>query len=104
MNVFVLAGVLGFGFYALSFGLVQLQRLDGNGTRYTFLNLVAAALVLTSMAEQFNLGSLLTQVTWIGAGLVGLYRRIRPSESIEVTATNSHTVPRTSREAEFVPG
>lgn len=75
VSLFVLAGVAGFACYAASFGLVQISRLDGNSFTYTALNVLAAALVLISMVDQFNLGSLLTQVTWIATGLVGMYRR-----------------------------
>ncbi len=81
MSLFVLAGVAGFCCYALSFALVQLQRLDGNGSTYTAFNVLAAALVLVSMQDQFNLGSMLTQLTWIGVGLVGLVRRARPASA-----------------------
>lgn len=84
MDVLVVAGVAGFLLYAASFGLVQLGRLDGNGLTYTVSNIVAAALVLVSMFEQFNLGSLLTQITWIGIGLAGLARRrVRSSDNAQ---------------------
>lgn len=75
MSVLVAAGVAGFGLYAGAFASVQIGRLDGNGLAYTICNVAAAALVLISMIEQFNLGSLLTQVTWIAAGIVGIVRR-----------------------------
>lgn len=78
MSPFVLAGVAGFCFYAGSFGLVQLGRLDGNGVGYTSLNTIGASLVLVSMLDQFSLSALLTSVTWIGIGLFGLARRLRP--------------------------
>lgn len=83
MSLFVLTGVAGFCCYAVSFALVQLERLDGNSAQYTALNVLAAALVLASMNDQFNLGSMLTQLTWIGVGLVGLVRRVRPAAEAE---------------------
>lgn len=82
VSLFVLAGVAGFACYAASFGLVQISRLDGNSFTYTALNVLAAALVLISMVDQFNLGSLLTQVTWIATGLVGTYRRRQPVKTL----------------------
>ncbi len=99
MSPFVLAGVAGFGFYALSFALVQINRMDGNGANYTLMNTIAAALVLASMGEQFNLGSLLTQVSWIGIGIVGLARRWWPrteeeAESAEVITLKVVPPPR----------
>lgn len=79
MSLLVFAGLAGFVTYALSFAMVQLGRMDGNGLAYTLCNMLAAALVLVSMFDQFNLGSLLTQLTWIGVGVVGVGRRVRES-------------------------
>ncbi len=89
MSLLVFAGLLGFATYAVSFALVQLGRMDGNGLAYTLCNIAAASLVLVSMFDQFNLGSLLTQLTWIGVGIVGVGRRLldvhdsEPSEDHE---------------------
>lgn len=86
VTLFVAAGVAGFACYAASFALVQIGRLDGNSITYTLTNMAAAAFVLVSMVEQFNLGSLLTQVTWIGTGVVGVYRRRQSLRSPSATA------------------
>ena len=75
-NMLIASGILGFALYAVSFALVQADRLDGNGKTYTVMNLAAAALTLVSVVEQFNLSALLTQTTWIAVSFVGLVRRV----------------------------
>ena len=66
------AGVLGFLAYMASFALLQARVVDGNGPVYALLNVIAAALVLVSLADAFNLASLLIQLSWIVIGLGGL--------------------------------
>lgn len=85
MSLLVFAGLLGFATYAISFALVQIGRMDGNSLAYTLCNIAAASLVLVSMFDQFNLGSLLTQLTWIGVGVVGVGRRLLDVHSGEAT-------------------
>lgn len=75
-NMLIASGILGFALYAISFALVQTDRLDGNGTTYTVMNLAAAAFTLISVVEQFNLSALLTQTTWIAVSILGLSRRV----------------------------
>ncbi|SLN60858.1 CBU_0592 family membrane protein [Pseudooctadecabacter jejudonensis] len=70
-----LTGVSGFFCYMLSFGAVQLGRLDGNSTAYSLCNILAASLVAVSLIEEFNLSSALIQGSWITLGLVGLSLR-----------------------------
>lgn len=83
MSLLVFVGLIGFATYAVSFALVQVGRMDGNGLAYTLCNIAAASLVLVSMFDQFNLGSLLTQLTWIGVGIVGVGRRALGAHGLE---------------------
>ncbi len=77
MTVYTIIGLAGFAGYVASYALLQVGMLDGNGVIYTLANMAAASMVLISLFERFNLASLLTQVFWIGFGLVGLVRRLR---------------------------
>ena len=70
-----LVGLLGFLTYTLSFGLVQIDRMDGNGRNYTLCNMLAASLVAVSLFAEFNLSSALIQGSWILIGFVGLLKR-----------------------------
>ncbi len=77
MSVFQIIGLIGFVAYIGSFAALQTKRLDGNGAAYCLLNILAAALVLVSLAEDFNLASILIQVSWIGIGVVGIFWKVR---------------------------
>ncbi len=106
--LFDLIGVVGFVLYMLAYGLLQIGRISGQSYSYTLMNMVAATLVLISLVNQFNLASLLIQVSWIAISVVGLYRlrtarhtrRSRPRFRVGthnyaerfVSARNGHTV------------
>jgi len=71
-----LVGVAGFLTYILAFSLVQFEYVDGNGSLYSGLNVLAASLVGISLFAEFNLSSALIQASWIIIGLIGLIRRV----------------------------
>lgn len=68
------AGIAGVGFYLGSYTALQLGMLRGDGYAYAILNAAAAALVLLSLKEAFNLSSAVIQVSWIVISLVGITR------------------------------
>lgn len=72
-----IAGLFGFFFYMASFAALQFRILDGQGMTYSFLNVLAASLVLVSLIAEFNLASALIQVSWIVIGLAGILLRIK---------------------------
>ena len=69
-----ISGVAGFVFYMLSYGLLQIGRISGQGYCYPLMNMAAASLVLISLTHQFNLASVLIQLSWIVISLIGLCR------------------------------
>ena len=71
-----LIGIAGFLCYLGSFAALQFRLIDGNGVLYSLLNILAAALLLISLMEAFNLASVLIQVSWIVIGLTGLGLRL----------------------------
>lgn len=75
MTTFQIIGLLGFLTYLGSFGALQARLVDGNGALYGLLNILAAALVLISLTEAFNLASALIQISWIIIGVGGLIGR-----------------------------
>ena len=72
-DVYRIVGVAGFLMYIASYGLLQLNRLDGNSSTYAALNLGASSMVALCLLSEFNLASLLIQ-TWIIISLFGLGR------------------------------
>lgn len=75
MDLYTAIGLGGVGFYVASYGLVQVGRMDGNGAPYSAMNVIAAAMVFVSLLQDFNLASMVTQITWIAIGVGGLLLR-----------------------------
>jgi CRP-like cAMP-binding protein len=67
-------GMLGVGFYLLSYALLQFGFLRGSGYTYALMNLVGASLVLFGLTVNFNLPSAIIQLSWILISTVGLIR------------------------------
>lgn len=65
-------GVLGSLFIAGAYFGVSSGRLDGEGPRFQFLNLVGAILILLSLIYRPNAGAILIEVLWIGIALYAL--------------------------------
>lgn len=86
MSLYEIAGLLGVAFYLGSYLALQLNALEGSGYAYAGLNLIAAALVLISLAESFNLSSALIQTSWIAISVVGMIRFYLLTRTISFTA------------------
>ncbi|KNG92521.1 CBU_0592 family membrane protein [Pseudaestuariivita atlantica] len=71
------AGVAGFLLYMASFAALQLELIEGQGLMYPLSNVLAASLVLVSLAAEWNLASAMIQVSWITIGTVGAVLRLR---------------------------
>ncbi|NDR57321.1 CBU_0592 family membrane protein [Aliiruegeria sabulilitoris] len=84
-----ICGVIGSIVYVGGFALVQCDIACGNGTAYSVSKIIAAALVLLSLIDSFNLAAFLIQIGFIGFGLWGLARRTGTSADREQTPTRS---------------
>ena len=76
MDLHTAIGLIGVGFYISSYALVQIHKMDGNRALYSAMNVIAASLVFVSLLKDFNLASMVTQVTWIAVGVTGLVLRV----------------------------
>ncbi|MCY4334203.1 MAG: hypothetical protein OXC60_05965 [Litoreibacter sp.] len=74
-------GVAGFITYIISFCLVQTGRLCGNSVAFAAANVVAAAFVLVSLINAFNVASFLIQISFISIGLCGILRKLRQGKN-----------------------
>lgn len=72
--VYEAVGLLGVLTYLGSYALLQLGFVRGSGYAYATMNILAAVLVLISLAESFNLSSALIQVSWILLSAIGMIR------------------------------
>ncbi|MEL6437494.1 MAG: hypothetical protein AAFP99_11960 [Pseudomonadota bacterium] len=75
-NVLRAIGVTGFCFYITSFFGVQRGLICGNSMLYSILTVSAATCVLISLIGEFNLASLLINVSFVSCGVFGIYRRL----------------------------
>ncbi len=73
-HAYEIIGLIGFVLYMVSYWLLQLGRLNGNGYCYATLNIAAALFVLVSLRLDFNLASMLIQLAWISISIFGIVR------------------------------
>lgn len=74
VTIWSASGLVGVAFYLAAYGALQFGLLRGSSVTYTVLNLFAAAFVMVSLVEAFNLSSLLIQISWITLSIIGLAR------------------------------
>jgi hypothetical protein len=77
MTWYDLAGSVGVVLIVAAYLLLQLQRVAGTGLAYLLANAVGAALILLSLAFDFNLSAFLMEAFWLGISLFGLARRLQ---------------------------
>ena len=66
-------GMIGTLFVVGSYFLMQLNKLDPKGLRFNLINLLGAIFLLLSLLVHFNLASLVIEIFWIAASLIGIY-------------------------------
>lgn len=71
-----LVGFVGIGFVLSCHLLVQMERMNARSTLYLILNIAGCALIIYSLAFNFNLPSLVIQVTWMFISAYGLMRNL----------------------------
>lgn len=76
MSISILAnivGMIGTFFIVAAYLLMQLDKLDPKGMNFNLINLVGAILLLISLMVHFNLASVVIEVFWIIASIIGIY-------------------------------
>lgn len=73
-SAFDLAGYVGVACYLCAYAALQSGLIRGNSYVYASLNLLAAALVLASLANEFNLAIAIFQASWIALSFAGMAR------------------------------
>lgn len=86
MELYHYVGIAGVALYLTAYALLQLGLLRGSDYRYTLMNMAAAACVLISLIDEFNLSSFLIQVSWIAISIVGLARMAFHARMLKFTA------------------
>lgn len=74
MSWFDLIGLTGVAIILATYVLLQLDRVDPARQRYSAANALGAALVLFSLAFDFNLSAAIVEAAWLVISLYGLWR------------------------------
>ena len=77
MTWYDLAGSAGVVLIVAAYLLLQLERVASTSLLYLLANALGAALILLSLAFDFNLSAFLMEAFWLGISLFGLARRTR---------------------------
>lgn len=88
MTFYNLIGLVGTSFYLLSYLLFQLGHLDPDKPTYTLMNLAAATCVGFSLLYDWNLPSMVIQVSWILISFVGIARLYRARRAANEEASH----------------
>lgn len=70
-------GLFGMTSVVIAYLLIQLEKISPLSLLYNGLNLFGASLLFVSLCINFNLASLVIEVFWISASLIGLVRCIK---------------------------
>ena len=70
-------GMIGTAFVVGTYFLMQLNKLDPKGLRFNLINLLGAIFLLLSLLVHFNLASLIIELFWIVASLIGIYKNYK---------------------------
>lgn len=54
--------------------MVQLEKIDAQSLAYSIINGLGAALILISLAFDFNLSSFVIEIVWLVISIVGIVR------------------------------
>lgn len=81
-------GLVGVGVYLGSYAAVQAGYLQADRALYPLLNIMAASCVLIELQRNYNLPSVLIQVSWIFISVCGLIRLARESRTRQRWTTN----------------
>lgn len=73
-TMFATGGWIGAVLYLVTYTLLQLGLLRGNGYVYPALNMVAAGLVLLGLSVSMNWSAAAIQITWIAVSIIGIVR------------------------------
>ena len=74
--IFNIIGMTGTALVVGSFFMLQLEKMSPKDLGYKVMNLSGAILLLISLGYNFNLASVVIELFWIGASLIGLYKYV----------------------------
>lgn len=70
-------GTLGVLLIVAGYFLIQVGRVRSDNPAYSWLNLIGALMILTSLLFTFNFSSFVIEIFWIAISVIGLIRAYR---------------------------
>lgn len=86
-------GMVGTTIVVGTYMMLQMGKISNESLSFNVLNLVGAIFLLLSLLVHFNLASMVIEVFWILASLIGLWRYLKS----RTDKTPSHTPSKTSK-------
>ncbi len=83
--LFDVIGMTGTALVVGAFFMLQLEKASPDGLTYNLMNLSGAILLLISLCYNFNLASVVIEIFWIMASLIGL-TKIAKQKKLAATA------------------
>ncbi len=83
-------GLSGAILYSVGYVLAAYDRLPSQSPIYYAIKLVAAGLVLISLAQDFNLASVVIQIFFIAVSLIGIIRHFSPQRRRRAYEVSRH--------------
>lgn len=77
MTLYDIIGLVGVGFVLLAYGLLQIEKINSKGWRFSALNAMGAMLIMVSLYFSFNLASFVIECAWLTISLYGLFKAWR---------------------------
>lgn len=81
MTLYDVIGIIGVGFVLLAYGLLQVEKINSKGWRFSALNAVGAVLIMVSLYFSFNLASFIIECAWLTISVYGLFKAWRLPKS-----------------------
>lgn len=72
-----LIGTVGVALIVVSYGLLQAGKVSSNTPGFYVVNGIGAALILLSIAVEFNLSAFIMEAFWLLISVVGIWRTLR---------------------------
>lgn len=82
MTLYDAIGITGVAFVLLAYGLLQVEKIDSRGWRYSALNALGALLIMVSLYFTFNLASFIIECAWLAISVYGLFKAWRTRKGV----------------------
>ena len=77
-------GTIGSALIILSYALCQFGKIDLQSNTANYINLVGALLLTVSLVYNFNLGSFIIEIFWIGIASYGIIRNKKQNNILKI--------------------